>query len=213
MWKKFISWLAGWLAGLIANGILQSLVWPLILTVITILLAWIQEFQLAYIGFGAVIVFSLTAIALNQSHDWRYKRKVKGKLAFKDMLLIRQPESMNTFFQAFELYNSADFPIRCELISLITSFGTTIPETQDYNNRFNVIGEKGSSSFTSNPITLPALPFGGSVKGRIDVKLKYGRYKNLKYELNFKKNLVVWFDKNGEVQNVACSDAPITTPL
>ena len=203
MGKKF----AEWAARLLGEEIVRVWVWPIIMPMISIILSLIEKLPFTFIFWGALGTLAFTCVLLCRLDEWRYRNKVEDKLVFSDVIFNRKLENNLAFYLGIRLNSLAIFPIQFKVASIKTNFGNIIPEEEEFKKRVFDIPANGFGWFNDHPIQLADQPKSKNVRGGIEATLKYGRPDNLKYELNFKKDVTVWFDQNGNFQRCSWNDA------
>ena len=159
----------------------------------------LQGLPWGYIYVGTLAAFAFGMHGLCRLQEWNYKNKVKDKLIFSTANLNKVPKNDLAFRLGFALHNAAEFPIQFEITSLKTDFGEDIKRKrikEQERKKIIDIPANGKGWFNDEPIELSDFPASQAVYGYIEASIKYGRPNKRKYEIEFKKNIDVWFDDN-----------------
>lgn len=198
------NWLTRKFAGGFAQGLgslLFTYLYPIAAPAIAVLFGKMNEIPLFWIWLVAIATFAIAVISLVYLDELQRRRRVKGRLVFSSVNIVRSVHNLNNLVFGIQVKNLANFQIDFKMVKMITKLEDRVPAKQDWLEGPTEIEVpmQGGGWFYDDEICVTNPPKPGPLKGFIEFELIYGRPGNMKYSLSGKKCFYVMFDEHGEV--------------
>ncbi len=195
-----------WLPATIGRGFIQGAVstwlWPIVLTVGSAALLWLQGLPLGYLAVGTLFAFMCSIWIVLGVSRWNYSRNPEDKVAFDGLYIAADKtgdgKNLDTVQIGLRLKNNAEFPISYRVETIRTTADKTLSAQKNLINMGSVIESGTNSLFRDGPIALK-IPK-SALDASLEVDILYGRLGNEKYKISKNMDITINYDsKSGQV--------------
>ena len=190
----------------IAIEAIRSWLWPPLAAGVAALIGLLEGIPWFYMFVGVTVVFAAVASGLLRFDEWRDRRRVDGKLAFRSVIVGRDIKGRGLII-GLRLHSSAAFPLEFEVTEVRTRLGDKIPALEHKPKKLT-IPAGGTGWYNDNPIELINPPRPGTIEGSIEFRVNFGLPgSSLKYSLSGKKHVVAAFNDDALLTEGIWNDA------
>jgi len=181
----------------------RTWLWPLLVTLLTPVLGYIQGLPLMYVFVATIATFAFITHGLVKITEWRFIRTPEHKIDFiepnfggntdKD-----DPKHIKDIFLGARLRSYFGFPLQVDIVKLNTRFDDRVPKVKSPQGKPIDVGMQGTCFFNDEIIDIHDMDLKGKdIRASVDFTVKYGLPSDMRYTYSRSIDVIFCFDKEG----------------